>query len=224
MKRRRYLVSLGAVAPLAGCAGYQGASTPTPDSTSIAEQGFPATVCEEPLLPELIRAIASPSFASGGELDPDERLVVVESGGVTRGYPRSILRVHEAVNAPDGLLVTFCPLCNSGVVASRVVEGEEATFGVSGQLWKPPDAYTAARVADGDAFAVGEGDVRDTGNLVLYDLNTESRWSQLLARAICGPLDGTRLDLHPSTVVTWAEWQAEYDGVVLQPPSEAELL
>jgi hypothetical protein len=244
MNRRALLATLGTLGTtsLAGCSvGYAGPPAPAdpPAGESFAEQGFPSTICEEELKPELIPAIDDPVFGSDwsdpripekflrtGGLTDDRQVVGIASDDTARAYPLAILRRNEVVNDTVGapVLVTYCPLCRSGLVARREVDREPTTFGVSGLLWKPPDAYAAASEADGDVFVAGEGlgedpSIRNTGNLVLYDFATESRWSQLVARAICGPETGTDFEILPSTVATWGEWKAEYpDTEVLLPP------
>lgn len=248
--RRTLLAALGTAgtASLAGCTvGYVGRSRPrrTVEAESFAEQGFPSTICEEELKPDLVDAIDDPVFASDwsdpriperflrtGGLTDDRQVVGIARDGVARAYPLAILRRNEVVNDTFDVpvLVTYCPLCRSGLVARREVEGEPTTFGVSGLLWKPPDAYAAASEADGDVFVAGEGlgedpSIRNTGNLVFYDFATRSRWSQLVARAICGPLTGTDFEILPSTVATWGEWRREYPdtGVLLPPPISGTL-
>lgn len=239
MKRRALLATVG-LTGLAGCTvGYAPATDPGP-STDLAENGFPATICAEDPLTNLIRAIDRPAFGTDwthpdvpekylrtGGLTDDRQVVGLVRDGEARAYPLAILRRHEVVNdtLDVPVLVTYCPLCRSGMVARREVDGEATTFGVTGLLWKPPDAYTAASEADGTVFVAGEGidpedGVRDSGNLVLYDEATRSRWSQILARAICGPETGETFEILPSTVATWGEWKAEYPdtGVLLPPP------
>ena len=61
----------------------------------------------------------------------------VRIDGEARAYPLSILMWHEIVNdtlADTPISVTFCPLCNSGIVFDRRVEGIETTFGTTGKL------------------------------------------------------------------------------------------
>ena len=63
------------------------------------------------------------------------------------------------------------------------------------------------------------GAVRNTGNLLLLDRATGSYWSQLLARAICGPARGSELSVLPATTARWGEWRrAHPDTEVLLPP------
>jgi hypothetical protein len=69
-------------------------------------------------------------------------------------------------------------------VYSRIVDGQETTFGVSGKL------------------------IRNV--LVMYDRRTESLWSQLLGEAVAGELEGTKLDYLPSVMTTWQEWKAQH--------------
>lgn len=111
-------------------------------------------------------------------------MIGVEIDGHSRAYPLRILNVHEVVNDRLGgypTAVTYCPLCRSGLVFSRSVRGHTLTFGVSGKLL--------------DA------------NLVLYDRQTETYWSQIQGEAIVGSLVPTALTLRPSTVTTWADWR-----------------
>ncbi|MEF8842638.1 MAG: DUF3179 domain-containing (seleno)protein [Haloarculaceae archaeon] len=244
MNRRAFLAGLSAgLVGTAGClVGYRNGSgseeSPPTDYPGIAEYGYPSTVCEEDLRPDAIPAIDDPAFApdwsgvdipaeyrADGGLTDDRVVVGVVGDGTARAYPLSVLARHEVVNDSMGipLLVTYCPICRSGLVASRELDRAAATFGVTGLLWKPPDAYTAASEADGTVFGAGESDpetgVRDSANLVMYDEPTGSRWSQTLAEAICGPREGESLEILPSAVATWGEWRTDHpDTEVLLPP------
>ena len=64
---------------------------------------------------------------------------------------------------------------------SRKVDGEEYTFGVSGRLYK--------------------------SNVLLYDHQTESLWSQLKEQAISGSSVGKKLRVLPSSRISWKTWQ-----------------
>lgn len=243
MRRRELLGVVGAAAAAtAGCVGGssdggdRSKQTPTVAELPLAERGFPSTICETEILPG-IRAIDEPAFGTTadwpadddpyGPLTDDEEVIGVTADGTARAYPVSVILVHEVVNDHLGgpLLVTFCSLCSSGMVAERTVDGEATIFGVSGQLWRPPRVYAGASEAEGRVFAVDGEEVRTTGNLVMYDEATGSYWSQLLARAICGPERGTGLTIRPSNVTTWGEWRADHDDAeVLLPPPASGLL
>ena len=185
-------------------------------------------------------------FAGEGLADGSYVIGLTSADGArARAYPLAVVWWHETVNdsfggGPDAgqsgsdgddepVLVTFCPICQSGMVAERRVAGAETTFGVSGQLWQPPDIYTASAETDGRVFGAsatdGETEVRNSGNLVLYDERTRSYWSQLLAEAICGERQGERLTILPSTVTTWGEWRTDHPETdVLLPPPYSTLM
>ncbi|WP_338728996.1 DUF3179 domain-containing protein [Haladaptatus sp. DJG-WS-42] len=217
MNRRRYLaVATAGLIGLAGCvSGGGGSQTPT---SSPTPEGLTLPVPDEELNrgapKDAIPAIVDPAFGENwdnievirrnsivGEyterprLTPDDRVIGVERNGEARAYPLKILNWHEIVNDEfEGpLLVTYCPLCGSGLTAERTVDGEVTNFGVSGLLWN--------------------------ADLVMYDEKTNSLWSQLLATAISGDRTGDTLTLTPSSLTTWGAWQANHpDTVVLLPP------
>jgi hypothetical protein len=230
--RRHYLAALagGSAGLLAGCNGVLGDPTDS-DATGTATRAGttrrpPADPIDVPVpkaelsrgaARDAIPAIVDPAYGpdwgdvaydlpnddgSEDRYDPslayeDDVLGVVRDGRA-RAYPLKLLDWHEVVNDDLGgpLLATYCPVCRSGVVADRHVAGETRTFGVSGFLYR--------------------------ANLVLYDRESDSLWSQLHATAIRGPLAGTELSLHPATVTSWGQWTAEHpDGDVLLPPPES---
>lgn len=214
MFRRRFLglAGAGTAAGIAGCAaGYQGVAESTADEgrASAAGVDLPVPVGDMYFaVPEdRIAAIVDPVFADDwSELDipadaelsglsAETAVVGVERSGRARAYPLAVLDWHEVVNDDFGgpLLVTYCPLCGSAVVAERRAGGVATTFGVSGRLWR--------------------------GDLVLYDEATRSLWSQLLATAINGELTGDRLGLLPASLTSWGGWRAAHpDTEVLLPP------
>jgi hypothetical protein len=69
-------------------------------------------------------------------------------------------------------------------VYDRNISGTAVTFGVSGLLYK--------------------------GNLLMYDHQTLSLWSQVRREAVTGQMTGTRLAVLPSTVMTWHEWKKRF--------------
>lgn len=134
-------------------------------------------------------------------LQADDRVIGVERDGEARAYPLRVLNWHEIVNDDFGgpLLVTFCPLCDSGVTAVRTVADEQTTFGVSGLLWN--------------------------SDLVMYDAATDSLWSQIAATAIRGARTGHRLELVPSEITTLGDWRTAHPEtqVLLPPPTSATI-
>jgi hypothetical protein len=234
----------------AGSGATEATRTPTQTAIDVGPPGrfgVPEDICqEEPKEDTGIYAVTSPSFApSWGDREIDRKYrdrehsegladgmtVVGVDGDPPRAYPVSVLWHHEVVNdylRLDGrrrpLMVTYCPLCRSGVVAGRRIEGQTAQFTVTGLLWRAPRLQEAAAEKDGKVFgAEWEGgeqvSVRHAGNLVMLDDATGSFWSQILAQSICGPKAGDFLDIVPSTVATWGEWRESHpDGEVLLPP------
>ncbi len=148
-----------------------------------------------------IPAITAPAMIPVGRaagLDPREPVMTLEiDGAAGRAYPIRYLTWHEIVNDDLGgwpVAVTFCPLCNSGLVFNRRVAGATLEFGVSGLL----------RHSD----------------LIMYDRQTFSWWQQFTGEAIVGRMTGTQLD----TLVSWMEsWGAfrerNPDGFVMAEPA-----
>ncbi len=246
MKRRDYLAaSTALVGGLSGCLGAQvtaDRSTPTREQFTaepVARSGVPQNVCEEDVRDIDIIEIVDPAFGRDwdglevggqyGELTDDSVVVGVERDGAARAYPLDILWFHEIVNDDFGgpLIASYCPLCKSGIVADRRVEGEPTIFRVSGLLWRPEGIRAeAAKQADrvfGADMTSGETEVLNAGNLVMVDDATGSYWSQILAQAICGARRGRELTIVPSTVARWGEWQRQHpDTDVLLPPPASD--
>lgn len=134
-----------------------------------------------------IPAIDKPDFTNAGKaafLRDDDAILGMVRNGVARAYPVRILNWHEVVNdryGDDAVVVTFCPLCGTGAAFDARVDARVLSFGVSGLLYN--------------------------SDVLLYDRQTQSLWSQLLAQAISGPMKGKRLTLLPLTHTTWADWR-----------------
>ena len=137
-----------------------------------------------------IPSIDEPVFVAAEAADfiDDEELVLgIKTSSGARAYPIKILNWHEIVNDEmDGLkfVVTFCPLCGSGVAFDADVDGRVLQFGVSGLLYN--------------------------SDVLLYDRETESLWSQLLRLAISGPYKGVKLQTLPTYYTTWGDWRSRY--------------
>jgi hypothetical protein len=126
-----------------------------------------------------------PNEDGARDLQPDDAVLgYVTPEGQAFAYPHRILFQHEIVNDTLGgvpTLVSFCPLCNSGVVFDRrLPDGTELGFGNTSALYE--------------------------NDLVMYDRQTFSYWWQVPGRAIVGELSGTALEVLPSTTTTWREW------------------
>lgn len=70
-----------------------------------------------------------------------------------------------------------------------MVNGQTLTFGVSGMLWRD--------------------------NLIMYDRQSDSWWSQADGKAIQGPRRGAQLVQMPSDLMPFAEWRALHPGTLV---------
>jgi len=116
-----------------------------------------------------------------------ERVIGVVRSGQARAYPLGVLVWHELVNDTLGdlpLLVSYCPLCGTGMVFERTIDGAVRRFGVSGLLYQ--------------------------SDLLMFDRATESLWSQVEAAAVTGPLLGERLTLVRSRIESWGRWRERH--------------
>ena len=114
-----------------------------------------------------IPAIDEPLFVepSRAGLSDTDRVLGLALGAVARAYPVRILNWHEIVNdriAGQPVAVTYCPLCGTGMAFDARVGGQITGFGVSGLLYN--------------------------SDVLLYDRRTGSLGSQIMARAVSGPM------------------------------------
>jgi len=122
----------------------------------------------------------------------DETVIGVQLDGEARAYPIAILNWHELVNDTLGareILISYCPLCGTGIVFDRRVGGRARSFGVSGLLYQ--------------------------SDLLLYDRETESLWSQIGSEAVTGPESGARLRVLRSQPTSWARWKQAHPGTTV---------
>lgn len=136
-----------------------------------------------------IPALRDPAFVAAHEagLRPGDRVIGIVAGGTAKAYPVRILNWHELVNDTVGgipVAITYCPLCASGVAFDRRIDGRLLTFGVSGLLYN--------------------------SNMLLYDRESESLWTQMGMRAIAGPRTGQRLTPLPIFHGKWAAWRSRH--------------
>ena len=137
-----------------------------------------------------IPSLDNPEFVSADDakfLKPKDRILGLELNGVARAYPIRILNYHEIVNdafGSDSVVVTYCPLCNSGMAFNATIDGTRLVFGVSGLLYN--------------------------SDVLLYDRQTGSLWSQIKQTAVTGEMQGTKLNALPMTHTTWRDWLARY--------------
>lgn len=136
-----------------------------------------------------IPAIDKPVFVKAEAADflhDHDRVLGLVHQGEARAYPIRIMDHHEVVNdriTGDAIAVTYCPLCGTGVAFDAGGE-RHRTFGVSGLLYN--------------------------SDVLLYDRETESLWSQLMMQAISGPEKGTHLQPLPLQHTSWQAWRSQH--------------
>jgi hypothetical protein len=135
-----------------------------------------------------IPSIDNPKYVTVSDADEwiqyNELVLAIIYKNVKRVYPFQILVWHEIVNdviAGDPILITYCPLCGSGIAYERNIDGEAVEFGTTGKLYN--------------------------SNLVMYDRKTETYWTQIDGKAIIGELTGRELKEISIDTVTWGEWK-----------------
>ena len=102
-------------------------------------------------------------------------------------------RVND-IHGGEPTLITWCPLCGTGMVHSREIDGEVLVFG-------------------------NQGDLHNNA-MTLFDHGTGTIWSQPFGSAILGDLEGSELELQQSTLTTWGAWQSDFpDSIALAAPS-----
>ena len=141
-----------------------------------------------------IPALYYPEFVEADEanyLSADDRVLGVVVSGKAKAYPVRILDWHEIVNDEidaQKFSVTYCPLCGTGMVfTTNITVDDETTalsFGVSGLLYQ--------------------------SDVLLYDRQTESLWSQVMGEAVVGPLKGTSLPQMPVFHTSWRDWRTKH--------------
>ena len=137
-----------------------------------------------------IPSISQPIFISASDakfLSKKDRVLGVYRNGIAKAYPIRILDRHEVVNdkfADEGVIVTYCPLCFSGMAFSISTDSIARTFGVSGLLFN--------------------------SDVLLYDHQTGSLWSQIRSQAISGALRGTEIRPVVTAHTTWPDWLSRY--------------
>ena len=168
------------------------------DSTAGSKNGFPL---DGALIPSAeirsggppkngIPALIDPQFVDADDasfLKDKDRVLGISRNGVVRAYPIRILNYHEIVNdmlGDEPVVITYCPLCGSGMAFASMFWERRFVFGVSGLLYN--------------------------SDVLLYDQQTESLWSQLMSQAISGQMKGNRLESLPLSHTTWRDWKARH--------------
>jgi len=137
-----------------------------------------------------IPSLDYPEFVTADDatyLNGRDRILGVSVNGFARAYPIRVLNYHEIVNDVIGgtaTVIIYCPLCGSGTAFEASINGRVHEFGVSGLLYN--------------------------SDVLMYDRETDSLWSQLMTEAVTGPMKGTRLKQLALSNSSWDEWVERY--------------
>ena len=143
-----------------------------------------------------IPSVDNPQFAPVDEIDfiIDDRLVIgVKNGDEVKAYPHQVLDWHEIVNDEIGgtpFALTYCPLTGTGIGWHREINGSVTEFGVSGLLFR--------------------------NNLIPFDRNSDSEWSQMQLRGVRGEHSASNIETVDVIETNWSTWKEMYpDSEVL---------
>lgn len=138
-----------------------------------------------------IPSIDNPVFVSISEaeafLDGEDLVVGVRQGNTVRAYPHIILDWHEIVNdnIDDHFFsLIYCPLTGSATAWDREHQGKLSSFGVSGLLYNT--------------------------NIIPYDRETDSNWSQMRLECVNGERSGESPESYQVIETSWATWKNMY--------------
>lgn len=142
-----------------------------------------------------IPSIDNPQFIEPAEaefLNKDDRVLGISINGVAKAYPIRIMDWHEIVNdkfKDDEVVVTYCPLCGSGIAFYSRVDGKSLDFGVSGLLYN--------------------------SDVLMYDRQTKSLWSQIMFKAVSGPSKGKKLEPIITENTNWKDWKNRHPNTLV---------
>ncbi len=152
--------------------------------------GCPGRDCIPPLDSPAMVPVGSPQLSY---LNDDDLVLGVLTADGPRAYPHNILWWHEVANdevAGEAFAVTLCPLTGSGLRFDRrrFVDGQTVRLGVSGLLYN--------------------------SNLIMWDRETESIWSQMRLESVSGPEIRSPSPLIPVLEMTWLAWRSLHPDTV----------
>lgn len=164
------------------------------DTFRPVNRAVPLTEADTALIHSLrdaIPPIYNPVFETAASastwLDETDIVLGYAAGDEAFAYPVKILNFHEIVShTVNGrpIIATYCPLCFSGVVYDRTVNGKVLLFGNTSALYE--------------------------SDMVMLDHQTGSYWVQVSGRAVVGTLTDAQLEVLPSQMSSWQQWQALY--------------
>jgi hypothetical protein len=142
-----------------------------------------------------IPSIDNPKFISQGSvnyLNDSDLVVGVLLDNTIRAYPHNILNYHEIVNDQYGgtnLALTYCPLTGSALAWLPPASLVNPQYGVSGLLYN--------------------------SNLIPYDRETDSNWSQMAMLCVQGERIGELPVQGQTFETTWSTWKQMFPNTTV---------
>ena len=127
------------------------------------------------------------SIASATYLDDSDLVLGYFDGVNAIAYPVLILDWHEIINDNVNdfpLAITYCPLTGTGIGWNRTLNGKATTFGVSGLIYN--------------------------NNLIPFDRETKSNWSQQRLDCVNGELINKKIETFQIVETRWSNWKSMY--------------
>jgi hypothetical protein len=124
------------------------------------------------------------SLSSIDFMKDDDLILGIRKRDEIFGYPHPILDWHEIINDDIGeqsYVITYCPLTGTGIAWDGKIREQINSFGVSGLLYN--------------------------ANLMPYDRNTDSYWSQMRLECVYGVLKGEKIKSFPFIEMNWRTWK-----------------
>lgn len=134
-----------------------------------------------------IPALTNPPYqsaATAGFIQPGDLVIGLRIGDEIKAFPHKILDRHEIANDTwngTPFILSYCPLTGTGMVWEAFSDSSDKSFGVSGLLYN--------------------------SNLILYDRETDSLWSQMMMKCVNGPRIRTDTALIHVIETTWSTWR-----------------
>lgn len=137
-----------------------------------------------------IPSIDNPVFLEADDIEvdrymnDDDLVIGIVKGDIVKAYPHRILDWHEIVNdefSGEKITISYCPLTGTAFGWEGKINGKESTFGVSGLLYN--------------------------SNLLLYDRDSDSHWSQLKLECVNGKFIRNKPKVVNVVETTWRSWK-----------------
>lgn len=137
-----------------------------------------------------IPSLDNPIFLEANDIEvasymnDDDLVVGIVRGSRSKAYPHRILDWHEVVNDDvfgQKVTISYCPLTGTAFGWNSSVNNKFSEFGVSGLIYN--------------------------SNLILYDRESDSYWSQLKLQCVSGEFVKSRPEVVNIVETTWELWK-----------------